>query len=151
MVHLICKESSSPLTAALRYNLMLLFSLQQCFSNCGQPALLGDAKGPTRVLPEDSKCEAGCNYCLRLYWAGNSSMPLIAGHSSVSVNTCPVITQNSNFPPPEKLSCCQFNSCIKTDEAKRETVLSRSLRNTDLQGCRTVWEAKRLQQILNVI
>lgn len=58
MVHLICKESSSLLTAAVRYNLMLLFGLQQCFSNCGQPALLGDAKGPMRVLLEDSKVQS---------------------------------------------------------------------------------------------
>lgn len=66
MVHLICKESSFVLTAALRYNLMLLFGLQQCFSNSRQQPPWEMQKGPGEFSSKAAKCKLDCNYCLHL-------------------------------------------------------------------------------------
>lgn len=139
--------------AAPRYYLMLLFGLQQCFSNTRQQPPQELQKGPEESSSRTGKCKAGWNYSLEVFVLGREQLNAFNCWTQLSVHKHqqPVITEHSDFLPPKKLSRCQFNSCIKTDDAKREATLSQSLRNTDLQECMTTLEAKRLQQILPLL
>lgn len=126
---------------------MLLFGLQQCFSNSRQQPPWELQKGPGEPSSRTGKCKADCNYCLEVFVLGREQLNAFNCWTQLNVHKrlWPVITERSHFPPPEKLSCCPFNSCIKTDETKREATLSQSLGNADLQECMTTLEVKRLQ------
>lgn len=100
---------------------MLLFGLHQCFSNSRQQPPWELPKHPGESSSRTGKRKAGCNYCLEVFVLGREQLNAFNCWTQLSVHKHlqPVITEPSDFPPPEKLSCCQFNSCIKTVEANK--------------------------------